>query len=177
MTQLTGDLQWLMRHKGRMRQRDGAIIDPVVDALNGIQWFFQFRKYHPGPYKWLAIGEQSPISISIGTITPTPINTWVYGGSGLVLPFTGLWWTRMFGQKTSSAVATHYVGISLDQATPYAQGTFNVSATDASTYTVEFPGAVDFPAGHALYSASQCTVLGPVLNSSFIQAKPRAIQL
>lgn len=113
---LSKDIQMLTRRRGSMRARDGAIIDPVVDEINGVVWQFQFRKATNGKYKWLALGRQEDLQISGSTVTPSPINTYVASAAVLTMPFSGLYTPHIDGNLGCTSAALVTVGFFIDGA-------------------------------------------------------------
>jgi hypothetical protein len=180
MTRLARDVRMLSNRRSSMRAIDGAVIDPVVDEANGIQWFFKYRKNAPSLYKWFAMGEQTPLiagSSAVG-ITPTPINTIVLSADVISIPFSGMYLNEMTCQLgAGSSASTESVGWYLDGGTT-ALGIVLVTlvvATAPQVLSGKDIAPREILASHSLQIGAQVTVLGANVGNHMFSTSPRAI--
>lgn len=179
MTRYSKDVQKLLNRRSAMGAKDGAIIDPVVDEVNEIQWFFQYRKNSLNKYKWFAIGKQEPLwARSVIALPITPINTVVFG-SQVVVPFDGLYWPRLsgsFGATTNALTWT--LGVYLDATTLQ---DITIAGSLASgffgNFDFELQQPIDVAAQHALTLGMQINILAVSLASNGLKVSPVAVNL
>lgn len=177
MTRLPDDIQRLLDRKTPMRARNGAIIDPVVDVANGIQWFFKYNKFSPSKYKWLAMGEQIPLVASqFTTLTPTPINTDVQSTGVVQVPFNGMYKPHLdFQTSFAGGSPTIVFKVLIDGVTLAAS--FADISSGSTYYSVDDVSDREVLQGHTLNGAWQVSALGPVLTSNIIRVYPRRIMI
>lgn len=180
MTRYSKDIQRLLNRRGPLNARDGAIIDPVVDEVNGVQWFFQYRKNLASKYKWLAMGQQNPLVSSTATIlTPTPINTFIAGAASVVAPFAGIYQPRIDAQIGGSGSGAVVVSLSyqLDGTTGLETYGKTMTLGTQDLFNGDSKSLYEFAAGHSLNFAMSVTVLGMICNSHTVKMAPRAINV
>lgn len=178
MTKLSRDLQKLVERRGLMRARDGAVVDPVVDDANGVQWFFKYRKNAPGKYKWFAIGQQNPLfAVDVTNRAPTPINTANIVGASVVIPFSGMYLPVITHQSNGSAICTilfgtYYDGVSLNSSWNV---TIAAAGANVSGDLTEVGGPHEFTAGHSLQNGFSTNVLGATILANNLKLFPYRI--
>lgn len=179
MTRYSKDVQRLLNRRGILNARDGAVIDPVVDDANGIQWFFQFRKNSLSKYKWIAMGQQEPlVGFSGAGLVATPINTYVVSAAAVLIPFSGEYVPQIYGQFGTTAVSTLTYGYSLDGTTTAVMSLSETMNTGYNDYIEAEDQIVrEFQAQHALTPILQASVLGVTANSQAIKLRPRRVSI
>lgn len=174
MTRYSRDIQRLTNRRSLVRARDGAIIDPVVDEVNGIQWFFQFKKSALTKYKWYAIGQQEPLlAVDAGTYTIPTINTWSAPGNSVIVPFSGEYSPRVFAQPFSiSALTTFNIACAIDGVFPPTDILTRIYASGAvDSFEGEDPNRKEILAGHAAQLAFNSTVVHNI-SSRVLKVRP-----
>lgn len=179
MTRYPSDIQKLLDRRTNLRARDGAIVDPVVDETNGIQWIFKYRKNAPGKYKWFAYGLLAPLWANTGTVlTPTPISTPVQGAASIVLPFAGVYIPRlgaaMGGSGSGSSVVTWWWYVNGVTQLSAFQRQFTLGTLDTIFSEALIPSEVPI-AGSNISLGMSVSVLGPVANGHTVLATPQRV--
>lgn len=180
MTRYRTDIQRLLDRRGNLNARDGAIIDPVVDESNGTQWFFKYKKFTPGKYKWFAVGRQEDIIVQTGTaLTPTPINTDVITGAAVTVPFSGMYFPRVTGSWNSSALSTVQLEVFRNGVAPALwQAKFAFVASQPFWYRDDEPELpIEFFAQQFIQVGAQCSVLGPSLLDHSLKVRPLRVNV
>lgn len=181
MTRYSNDVKRLLERRGAMRARDGAIIDPVVDEANGVQWFFKYRKSTLGKYKWFAIGQQNPLmNVDVTARTPGTINTPLITGAALAVPLPGMYLPAITYQGNGSSVCTLLIGTYLDSTTLY--DSWNVTSAAAGANVSGELLAIAGPremtvAGRVLQVGVSTNVLGGSLLVNNLKMFPSRINI
>lgn len=180
MTRYSKDIQSLVNRRGLLNARDGAIIDPVVDEVNGIQWFFKYHKNLQSKFKWVAVGAQQPLVSATGTtLTPTPINTFVAGAASIAAPLDGLYQHRIDAQLGGSGSGGVVVSISyfLDGTTGLETYARQMTLGTQDLFNGDARSLYEMGPGHTFQLAMAVTVLGMISNSHTLKMAPRAVIL
>lgn len=169
VTKLAKDIAMLTHRRGALKARDGAIIDPIVDDANGIQWFFQYRKYSKSFWKWYAVGQQQTLWSPAGiAVTPTPINTDSITGAAVTAPFSGEYMQTIRGLSSSSAASQLWFRSFLDGVTLTDGWIYNFAAAGNFPFELNAVFYRELLAQHVFQLGAQVTVLGPTIGANHL---------